>query len=86
MLPLEAQTLDRANRYFNELGLTLPDSIVLATVVEGLRAEAGDAIFASRDEGFDLPQVRSELHAHECKLLLSFNDTHKRIVHATPRA
>lgn len=82
ILPMEPATVAQANRHREELGLALFDAVVLATVVESLRATRRDALFITRNSrDFEDPQIRAQLRALSCKLFTSFDSALKHIEH-----
>jgi predicted nucleic acid-binding protein len=74
ILPLNAEVLTDARRVQVTYGLEFPDAIVLATVLKDLAAASADSCFLNRNtKDFDDPRIVTELRAHGCHLLGSFN-------------
>jgi predicted nucleic acid-binding protein len=75
VLPLDKVTLAEAQELRQQLGLRLPDAIMLASVHGDLTMSppAVDAVFANRNaKDFDEPATRERLAKQRCKMLTNF--------------
>lgn len=73
VLPLEAPTLQEADRLRQECGLAYPDAIVLACVRLDPRLGDGETCFLNRNtKDFDDPNIVADLGRQRCKVLPGF--------------
>jgi predicted nucleic acid-binding protein len=82
MLPLDLETLTRADTLRRDLGIELPDAVMLACVLFDLTSTppSGGALFANRNtKDFDDPLVRESLRKLGCTLIFSFSDAAAKI-------
>jgi hypothetical protein len=75
VLPLTTQTLDSAQGHVRSLGLSQADSVILASVVEDLRAKASrdDSVLLSKNvKDFGDPAVLRLIESFRCRYEPSF--------------
>ncbi len=75
ILPLESETLAAATRYQESYGLSLPDALILASVIVDLKTvDTDQSCFLNRNSrDFDEPQLVTELAQYNCKFMSRFD-------------
>ena len=85
IIPLDSAVLVEAVKLQAELGMSGPDAIVLASVVEHLRQTTPEeSCFLSRNSrDFDDPDVRATLDRFGCRYFADFDKAAKYLTHRT---
>lgn len=86
LLALDAATIRGASQLLAELGLGLPDAVMLASVLADAQTQPSPSVFLNRNtKDFD-NDVKARLLQVNCHLLWSFNGGLQRIKHMIARA
>ncbi|MBI2394373.1 MAG: hypothetical protein HYV09_32685 [Deltaproteobacteria bacterium] len=73
VLPISAETLQKAEALRVSLGMELPDAVMLASVLLDLDRAGGDSLFVNKNtKDFADPSVQTELRQRRCRYIGSF--------------
>lgn len=73
VLPISAETLQRAESFRVTLGMELPDAVMLASVLIDLDGTSGESLFVNKNtKDFADPSVQAELRQRRCRYIGNF--------------
>lgn len=86
IVPIDLSTLTSASALADELGLELPDALVLASVLADAGERRAPSVFLNRNtKDFSDPDIVVRLENVDCELIGTFDDGLSRVSHVLAR-
>jgi predicted nucleic acid-binding protein len=87
IVPIDLPTLTSASAFADQLGLELPDALVLAAVLADATERRGSSLFLNRNtKDFGDPDIAVRLESVDCELIGRFDDGLSRVNRELARA